>query len=155
MQNNGLERRDFHKLTLAALGGVLAGTLPGCNDSGSNSTSTPKATDGSKSVADVGASKKEMHLCHGLNSCKNQGVSGKNDCAGQGSCATVTHVCAGANACKGQGGCGANPGQNECKEKGGCSVPLMEDAWKKVRERLAADLKKSGKTLGADPKAKS
>lgn len=154
MQPGRLERRDFHKLTLAAFGGVLAGTLPGCDSGNAPKTGStpPKSTGDGKTVA---AAPQDKHLCHGLNSCKDKGASGKNDCAGQGTCATITHACAQANECKGQGGCGNDPGENTCKGQGSCTVPLMDDAWKKVRGRLEADLKKAGKTAGPDPKAKS
>ncbi len=93
-----------------------------------------------------------VHLCHGLNDCKNQGASKKNDCAGKGDCATAKHHdCGAQNECKGLGGCGENPAANDCKEKGGCRVPLMDDAWKTVRARLEAKAKSEKKTLGKDP----
>lgn len=78
--------------------------------------------------------KKELHVCMGLNSCKNAGVSGNNECAGQGDCATaVGHPCHTLNACKGQGACGlfgtteefCHPGENDCRYQGSCGVPIL------------------------------
>ena len=78
--------------------------------------------------------KKELHVCMGLNSCKNQGSSNNNDCAGQGDCATaVGHPCHTLNACKGQGACGlfgttaefCHPGENDCRYQGSCGVPIL------------------------------
>jgi hypothetical protein len=103
----------------------------------------------------VVASVAEVHLCRGLNTCKGKGADQANACAGQGVCATVKeHSCGGQNDCKGLGGCGADAGANECKGKGGCHVPLMEDAWTKVRGTLEAKLKAAGKPVGAAPPAK-
>ena len=78
--------------------------------------------------------KKELHVCMGLNSCKNEGVSNINNCAGQGDCATaVGHPCHTLNACKGQGACGlfgtteefCHPGENDCRYQGSCGVPIL------------------------------
>ncbi len=76
---------------------------------------------------------KELHTCMGLNSCKNKGFSGNNDCAGQGDCSTVNHPCHVLNECKGQGGCGlfgttqefCHPGENDCKYQGSCGAPIL------------------------------
>lgn len=79
---------------------------------------------------------KYPHSCQGLNSCKNQGASGHNDCAGAGTCATaVDHSCQYTNSCKLQGGCGYpgrneagesayNPNENTCANNGGCQSPI-------------------------------
>lgn len=137
MKMDDVSRRDFGKLTLAAFGGVLAGSLL-----------TGRALLAAEGAA-AGAADK--HLCCGLNSCKAEGASGKNDCAGQGSCATVqAHSCSGMNDCKGLGG-GDNPGVNDCKGKGGCNVPLAGDGWKKARANFEASMKKAGKKFGAAP----
>lgn len=78
--------------------------------------------------------KKELHVCMGLNSCKNAGISGNNKCAGQGDCATaIGHPCHTLNACKGQGACGlfgtteefCHPGENDCRYQGSCGVPIL------------------------------
>lgn len=172
MENSELNRRDFHRLTMAAFGGALAGSVAGCGSdappaptsgpaptatSGADST-TPAAGGGDmaaleNSVAAVGV---EKHLCRGLNACKNQGGSGENECAGQGTCATLEHhSCGGENACKGQGGCGKNAAENECKGKGGCHVPLMDEVWGKARKIFEAKMKKAGTAVGAAPAAKS
>ena len=125
MQDHELNRRDFSKLTMAAFGGMIAGTAV------------------SLSAAEEKESKKdskenpllvEPHVCKGLNTCKGKGKGGDNSCAGQGGCAAAEahHSCKGENDCKGQGGCGAKPGENACKGLGGCKVPIGKEAnWKK------------------------
>jgi hypothetical protein len=135
---NDLSRREFSKLTSAALAGIAAGTWAGC------STSAPKEA---KAAAD-------LHVCRGLNACNSQGAEGKNACAGQGTCATVHHGCAQQNDCKHQGGCGEAPGENDCKTKGGCEVPLGGDMWAKARANFEERMKAQGKTVGAAPAAK-
>ena len=163
MDDQELNRRDFHRLSMAALGGVVAGTVAGCGGDDKPTAPATKpapnaaadSTDKSKGaeVADVSG---EPHACRGLNSCKNQGNTGKNDCAGQGECATKSweHSCANENACKGQGGCGNNATQNECKGKGGCHVPLMASVWDKARKHFEDKMKEAGKDVGAAPPAK-
>lgn len=156
MQDNGLDRREFHKLTAAALGGMIAGTTLGCSEKasvpqqapGSSSTTAASATlsDAEKLIID------EPHTCRGLNSCKNLGRSKENACAGQGTCASIADAtCGGNNQCKGQGGCGEVPGMNSCKGEGGCHIPLMDSAWTKARTAFEGVMKKSGKTFGAAP----
>jgi hypothetical protein len=136
MKMDDVSRRDFGKLTLAALGGVVAGSL---------------LTGRTLFADDKAAGAGDKHLCCGLNGCKAQGASGKNDCAGQGSCATVqAHGCSGMNDCKGLGG-GDNPASNGCKGKGGCNVPLAGDGWKKARASFEASMNKAGKKFGAAP----
>lgn len=116
-----MNRRDFSKMVIAAVGGIVAGGgMLGCSGDGEK--------DGGK----------KDHMCAGKNECKGQGgckvnnanCAGKNECKGKGGCASAAmkHDCKGKNACKGQGGCkveGANKcsGMNECKGKGGCKVP--------------------------------
>jgi len=98
------------------------------------------------------AIKAEVHLCRGLNDCKGQGNSGQNECRGQGTCATAKeHSCGGQNDCKGLGGCGETVGKNDCKGQGGCHVPLMEGAWKTLRERKAAEWKEKNLPVGPAP----
>ncbi|HTN73605.1 MAG TPA: hypothetical protein VL096_00090 [Pirellulaceae bacterium] len=122
--SDDLTRRQFHVLTSAALGGLVAGATLGCGTPAAQSTASAQGGD--------------KHLCRGLNECKGQGAGGKNDCRGQGDCASaaVRHDCATMNTCKGLGGCGETAGANDCSGKGGCHVPLMEGAWKTVRTRL-------------------
>jgi hypothetical protein len=135
-----LDRRDFHRLTAAALGGLAAGSVLGCT--GGNSAPAPGGT----------AAASEKHLCRGLNDCKGQGKGGQNACRGQGACATVAeHTCAGQNECKGFGGCDETAGANECKTKGQCAVPLMDSAWDKVRKRKEAEWKEKNLEAGAAP----
>ena len=132
-----LNRRDFGKLTLAAFGGVLAGSLVG-----ERLLAEEKKEAGGFKLQDP-------HVCCGLNTCKGHGQGAKNECAGQGSCATVAaHGCAGSNACAGQGETGAN----DCKGKGSCGVPVTGDKWKEARSSFEAAMKKAGKKFGAAPK---
>lgn len=163
-----LNRRDFHRLSMAAMGGMLAGATVGCQNEQPPAKSTdsgkpkdganPKAEPASSGAVTVADAKVEKHTCRGLNTCKGLGggsTAGKNACAGQGECATVAeHGCGDLNDCKGMGGCGKNPGENECKGKGGCHVPLMDHAWEKIRARFEAKMKADGKKFGDAPPAK-
>ena len=136
MNRNGLTRRQFTAMSLAALSGVAAG----CQ-------SMQKGSGGGAALL-----LEEPHVCRGLNTCKDKGQGGANACAGQGACATATaHACAGQNACKGQGGCGEHPGENACKGKGQCAVPLSNEAWTKARAAFEAQAKAKGMTVGAAP----
>ena len=149
-------RRDFNRLMLAAVGGLIAGLgdleqLHADDKRKGSSSQNKKAS----------APKKEVHVCRGLNSCKAQGIDwdfdgdGKldtNACAGQGACATAKHVsCNGENDCKGQGGCGNTAGENACKGQGKCHVPLTTDTWKKARARYEARMRKENKSFGEAP----
>ena len=144
MKRNNLNRRDFSKWSVAALGGLVAGSAIGCGDG----AETPSGGDAS---GDTGSDSTEVvaHACRGLNDCK----SANNDCRGQGTCATEAwhHTCAGQNDCKGQGGCGENPAANECKGKGGCEVPLMDAAWEQARKNMEAKWKEAEQEFGAAP----
>jgi len=150
-------RRDFHRLTIAAVGGLMAGLaqpehLVQAEEQNKKGNNKPKK---------VVKESKEIHVCRGLNSCKGQGVDwdfdgdGKPDlnaCAGQGACATAKHVsCNGENDCKGQGGCGNTAGANDCKGQGQCHVPLTTDTWKKARARFEVRMKKENKEYGDAP----
>jgi hypothetical protein len=127
--NHSLDRRDFHRLTAAALSGLASGAVLGCGKSG----------DGGR-PGDAAVAKADVHLCRGLNDCKGLGKDGMNDCRGQGSCATAKeHSCGGQNECKGLGGCGEKVGANDCKGQGGCHVPLMDSAWDTLRKRKEAE----------------
>ncbi len=142
MDESKMSRRDFQRLTAAAFGGVVGGSVLLRRGFA--------ADDAAKSLLD------EPHVCRGLNTCKGKGgcgaTKGKNGCAGQGGCATaMKHTCKGDNACKGQGGCGENPGENSCKSKGSCAVPLSDKAWGKARANFEAAMKKAGKTVGPAP----
>ncbi len=158
-----LNRRDFNRLTMAAFGGVVAGTVAGCGEENKPAAPAAKAAPNAAAdsaakppAAEVAAVSGEAHACRGLNSCKDQGASGKNECAGQGECATKAweHSCHGENGCKGQGGCGDNATQNECKGKGGCHVPLMAGVWDKARKHFEDKMKEAGQDVGAAPLAK-
>jgi hypothetical protein len=145
MAQHSLDRRDFHKLTTAALGGLAAGAVLGC------SKNEEKIKGGG--VTQVAAA--DVHLCRGLNECKGQGKDGKNSCRGQGTCATAKeHACGTLNDCKGLGGCGETVGSNDCKGKGGCHVPLMDSAWETLRKKKEAEWgEKKLEVAPAPPKA--
>jgi len=149
-ENNPLTRRDFSKLSVAALGGAITGSmLAGCDRKSGTSNETAGGdgepatggnapADGSdEATHDVSLLLEEPHICRGLNICKGYGKGGSNECAGSGACASAkAHACSGQNECKGQGGCGDYPGQNTCKGQGGCGVPLGEGheaVWAKAR----------------------
>jgi len=134
MKKVDVSRRDFGKLTLAAFGGVLAGSVVGSRALRAEEAKSPP----------------ELHACCGLNTCKGHGVGASNECAGQGSCATVeAHGCAGSNACKNQGA----EYDNACKGQGSCAVPVKGDAWKKARANFEAAMKKAGKEFGSAPES--
>jgi hypothetical protein len=149
-RSNKIGRREFNRLSLAAMGGLATGAsmIPG---------SLP--ADEEKKTGE--APKKELHVCRGLNSCKAKGAAvdldgdGKPDinaCAGRGACATVKHTsCAGQNQCKGLGGCGENVANNACKGQGSCHIPLHEGPWKAARARFEAKMKKEKKKFGNPP----
>jgi hypothetical protein len=177
MDQSDLNRRDFHRLTMAAFGGALTGSIAGCGSNAPPAGPVPPAKSetaaaattaeptaavaASDSVAalenSIAAVGVEKHLCRGLNACKGHGAGGDNACAGQGSCTTLEHhACGGENKCKGQGGCGENALENECSQKGGCHVPLMDHVWKKARKIFEAKMKKAGTEFGeAPPKKKA
>jgi len=172
-----LSRRDFTKLTSAALGGLVAGSMFGCGKSdddapapaGGNEGSGDAppadgsgAPDGSGTANEAAADDKKGHdpqllltgknVCRGLNhTCANH-KGGDNQCAGQGQCATAAeHACHGENECKGQGGCGEYPGQNLCKAQGKCAVPLSDKAWKTARTAFEKTMADAGKEFGPAP----
>ena len=145
MRESSMDRRRFHELTAAALGGLAAGAVVGC---GGNQPATDAGTGGeTKTTASA-----DVHLCRGLNECKGKGKGGDNACRGQGSCATAKeHACGGQNECKGLGGCGATAGANDCKGKGGCHVPLMDTAWDKLRKKKEEEWKGKKTEFGEAP----
>jgi hypothetical protein len=159
MNDQLLNRRDLHRLALAALGGLAAGALVGCAG-GNAPTRAQAAPDKDKQDQQADATPRllqDPHVCRGINTCKNKGKNGTtNECAGQGSCATLpAHDCNGMNACKGQGGCGEHPGENECKGKGGCEVPLSDKTWPIARKRFEELMTKAGKKFGNPPPKKA
>ncbi len=175
MKRTEMNRRDFTRLTAAAFGGVVAGSMVGC---GKTATDAPAPAGGGGDAApadaepadaegsgttDAGTAEGETetvslmledpHVCRGLNTCMNKGASGENACAGQGTCATAAaHSCTGQNECKGQGGCGGEHGTNACKGMGGCGVPL-EHGWEEVRAKFEEAMSAAGKEVGAAPAA--
>ena len=139
MPSSPLNRRTFHQVTAAALGGMIAGATLGCGKEEQTAAAAPA----------------EIHLCRGLNTCAGNGAGGENACAGQGACATVAeHSCGGNNTCKNLGGCGEEAGANACKGQGGCHVPLMDDAWVTVRKRFEERMASEGKEYGQPPAKK-
>jgi hypothetical protein len=151
MNQDHMNRRDFHKLSALAMGGMMAGSLAGCGTK-TEKTAEPPAEKPEADTAGIGAKNDPAlaqwtvnHLCRGLNACKGLGSDRKNDCAGLGECAiTDHHTCGGQNDCKNLGGCGETAASNECKGQGGCQVPLMEAAWKTAYEKFKADMTKAG-----------
>lgn len=97
---------------------------------------------------------KEIHICRGLNTCKEKGKSGTNKCAGRGDCATTPgapHECATGNLCKGQGGCGPTAGKNQCNGLGDGSVPILEEEWPRLRAEFEARMKRLKRPFGPAP----
>jgi hypothetical protein len=138
---SSIGRRDFNKLAVAALGGLVAGA---------RIADAAEKKDTKKSML-----LQEPHICRGLNpNCAGEVKGKKHECAGQSNCASATaHDCGGKNDCAGLGGCGEKPGENECKGKGGCAVPITshEAAWKKARENFEKAMKDAGKKVGPAP----
>jgi hypothetical protein len=146
-----IDRRDFHKLTAAALSGLAAGAVLGC---GGQTAAPPAAADPASDPSRAVAAA-DVHLCRGLNECKGKGKGGDNACRGQGACATAKeHACGGQNECKGLGGCGENVGANACRGQGGCHVPLMEGAWETLRTKKKAEWAEKQLAAGEPPPAK-
>jgi hypothetical protein len=140
-RDTAVSRRDFGKLTMAAMGGVVLGAALA-------SRAADKVTKPDPSLL-----LQDKHVCRGLNTCKGKAKGKDNSCAGVGKCATAeAHSCKGENACKGQGGCAEYPGQNSCKAQGSCEVPLNDKTWKIARKVFEAQMKKAGKTFGDAPK---
>jgi len=158
MKRTELNRRDFNKLTMAALGGVVAGTAIGCGSgdedekkTGGTTPETPGPPGGDPDGD--GDPKVALNACRGLNTCSEAG-QGEHDCAGKGSCYTVEkHDCATLNTCQYLGGCHGKAGINECKEMGGCGVPMDadSDAWKQAHDAFVERMKKDGKEVGPAP----
>ena len=151
MNTQDMNRRDFTRLTAAAFGGVVAGTMAGCSRSADETASGSGETGGG--TQSVSLLMEEPHVCRGLNTCEGKGAGGENACAGQGACATAeAHSCSGQNECKGQGGCGEAMGTNSCKGEGGCGVPLQH-GWEGVRAKFEAEMQAAGKPFGDAPPA--
>jgi hypothetical protein len=150
MENSGLNRRDFQRLTAAAVGGLFAGASLAGSAFAADEEGPPKKDKAKNPMLG------EPHVCRGINMCKSLGSTKDNACAGQGACATAkAHLCHYKNECRGQGGCGAKPGENECKGKGECGVPMGTSAWKKARARFEELMKKEGKEVGPAPPKKA
>ncbi len=134
MDQGKLNRRDFGKLTLAAFGGILAGSF------------AAKAAFAGEESAEFQLGDK--HICCGLNTCRGLGADGENECAGLGTCSNVeAHGCAGENDCAGQG----PDGTNSCRGKGSCAVPVHGESWQKARTGYEAAMKKAEKKFGKAP----
>ncbi|WP_331744317.1 hypothetical protein [Kitasatospora sp. NBC_01300] len=113
----------------------------------------------------------ELHVCMGLNACRNHDIDEKAPMAGMGACATVLHVCHGANECRGQGGCGytgpdaelAKPGDQACRQNGSCASPINvsrvfaggplkgKSVWKLARQLFEARMYAAGLPFGPSP----
>ena len=132
-----LNRREFAKLTLAALAGLSAGTQ------------ISRASDQRRSENPLLS---EPHVCRGINTCRGRGADHRNKCAGTGVCATArAHPCKMHNDCRGQGGCGDKPGENECRGWGACDVPLKPRIWAKARRRFEELMKQRKRWFGVPP----
>jgi len=170
MKKTDLNRRDFNRLTMAAFGGIVAGTAIGCGQGGEEPAAgtggggepaPPSEPAGEEPAAGEPAGEEavaandwegDVHVCRGLNACNGKGAGGENACRGQGNCATAeAHGCHASNACQYQGGCGDSVGQNSCKGKGECGVPLSDGAWAKARAAFEAAMQKSEKDFGDAP----
>lgn len=148
-----LNRRDFNRLSMAALGGVVAGATVGCG--GSEPAAPPAANQPQSGTPPVQTAAAEIHACRGMNSCKGLGAGKDNACAGQGTCATTTHHdCATKNDCKGLGGCGGTAGKNDCKMMGGCHVPMHAGAWEDARKVFEEKMTAAGKKFKDAPARK-
>lgn len=152
MKKDNVNRRDFNKLTVAAMGGLMAGSFAGCGGDKTDKTEKTGKTDenaegnGEGKKDDVLAAWTSKHVCRGLNACKGQGADKMNECAGKGTCATVEHhTCHYKNSCKNLGGCGETVASNECKGKGECGVPLSETTYETAYKKFKADMEKAGK----------
>ena len=142
MKNVELNRRDLGRLTAAALGGAIAGSLLAPGLQGALHAAEPAKPDDRPWL-------KDPHICCGLNTCKGHGKGASNECAGTGACATVAaHGCAGENGCAGEGAAG----DNGCKGKGSCAVPVHGEGWKKARARWEEAMTRAGKKFGPAPK---
>jgi hypothetical protein len=141
-----MDRREFHKLAAAAVGGLVAGASLAATAAAEEAR---KKKDPKKPLL-----LQEPHICRGLNpTCKGAYKGKKNACAGMAHGPTVKeHVCRGHNDCAGEGGCGARPGENACKGKGDCAVPLSDAAWAKARKNFEVAMKKANKKFGAAPR---
>ena len=161
MSSSEIGRREFHQLTLAAFGGVIAGVTVGCNQDAPTPTKNV-AIPGKQPSLEVTLTAEaaalitdDVNTCRGLNSCKGKGRDKENECAGRGTCASIADAsCGGHNDCKGQGGCGTNPGMNSCKGQGGCHIPLMDSAWQTARTAFETAMKQAGKEFGTAPAKK-
>ncbi|MEZ6048363.1 MAG: hypothetical protein R3C11_22870 [Planctomycetaceae bacterium] len=158
-----LNRRDFSQLTVAAMGGLIAGTAAGCGTGEpARETEESASTEGDHqgdAVAAAGGIPEDWmeiitsgkNVCRGLNTCKNH-RDGNNSCAGQGACFTANkHTCHADNECKGQGGCGTTSGRNACSGKGECAVPLNDKIWEKTRAAFEEAMKAANKEFGEAP----
>lgn len=154
MASKDYNRRDFHKLSAAALGGMIAAGAIGCGGEKKPADNGGEAPPADSAGAGEGTSTVAKHACRGMNECKGQGLGGENDCAGTSKCATIEHhACGGQNECKGQGGCGKTPGANECAGKGGCHIPMTGGMWDKAREMFEEKMKEKGVELKPAPEA--
>jgi hypothetical protein len=137
---NGIDfsRRDFAKLTLAALAGFCAASPVIAAEIQRSTVKDPLLSD--------------PHICRGLNTCRGKDVTARNQCAGTGTCATARyHPCKGHNDCRGQGGCGDVPGLNECRGWGACDVPLKPRVWVVARQRFEKVMKQQRRRFGVPP----
>jgi hypothetical protein len=113
----------------------------------------------------------DLHVCMGLNSCRNQDKDRSAPMAGMGTCATSVHVCHGDGACRGRGACGyagpefeqAHPGEQACRWNGSCASPINrsrvfsagpykgKSVWRTARNLFEARMYEAGLAFGPSP----
>ncbi len=121
MNDQTLNRRRLFQLAVAALGGLTAGALVGCNSGQTPTADTDKKKEKDKKEADATPRLlQDPHVCRGINTCKNKGKKGTtNECAGQAHCATVTaHDCNGMNDLQGARRLRRTPGRKRMQGQG-------------------------------------
>jgi len=129
MDPQELNRRDFHRLTMAAVGGVLAGTVAGCG--GEDKPAPPPKAHPQRPPTPNRPSRlnrraRKSPRSRGIRTraadstpARIKGPLARTTVPGNGVCATKAwhHSCGGQNDCKGQGGCGETATMNDCKQK--------------------------------------
>ena len=130
---SNIQRRDFNKLVLSAVGGIMAGAVMGCPE---KKIATPPAVTPPTGGVPSPASGKTAHACKGHNACKSLGA-----------CKTGDAGCAGKNSCKGKGGCATPTAHHACTGK---KVAEKRETLN-ASPRTAAKARVAVKSLTVDP----
>ena len=144
MDGSQMNRRDFQRLTAAALGGVIGGSMHapprrcGRRHGEVAAGRTPRLSRAEHLQGEKRLRRDQRQERH---------VPAKAAAPRPRSTTAKARIPA-----KGQGGCGEHPGENTCKAKGSCEVPLKDKAWDKARANFEAAMKKAGKKFGPAPK---